>query len=314
MGLARRIGIIVTALMVALILFTYVHLAGSFEVDLDIPLEVTSPPGYALATDIPQKIHTKLRGPGWRLILMEFTNNTKFNIDLTTRDPQTLQTKIFLTQNDFQHSPVLPSDVTLLKIEPDSLGVAISQEMTKRLPIDVRLDIQPAIGYTVVDEPLLAPVYVTVKGSNHILDSLRFFPTKVLHLKNVRESFTHQIELSDTLHEAITSRSANMISVRIEVQAVAEKEFKDIPIAVEALPPDREMMLIPGSLSLVLRGGVDALAKLDPGKIRASIMYDGSKLDSTDAVKPVIQLPKGIEFLSSEPSEVKFVIRKKEKL
>ncbi len=313
MGLARKIGIACAALFIALILFTYVHLAGTFEVDLDIPLEVTSPQGYALATDIPQKIHTKLRGPGWRLILLNFTGKTKFTIDLSTRDPQTLQAKVFLTANDFQNSSALPSDVTLLKIEPDSLGVALSQEITKRVPVDIRLDIQPSQGYTIVGEPLISPTYITLKGSNHILDSLRFFPTKILHVKNVRESFTKVIELSDTLHEAITSRSANTVTVRIEVQAVAEKEFKDVPISIEALPPDREMLLIPGSLTVILRGGVNELAKLDPSKVKASILYDGSKLDSAETVKPDWQLPKGIEFLSSEPNEVKFVIRKKDK-
>jgi hypothetical protein len=201
--------------------------------------------------------------------------------------------------------------VQLLKIDPDSLELIFSREITKRVPIDLRLDVECASGFTLVGDPLMAPIYVTVKGSNTILDSLRFFPTKILKLRGLREGVTKQIELSDTLTDAITSRSVAFVSVKLGVEALGEREFKDIPITVEALPPDREMLLIPSSVSVMLRGGVDELAKLDPLKIHASVIYDMATFDTLSAVKPSFQLPKGIEFLSSDPLQIKLVIRKK---
>jgi hypothetical protein len=56
---------------------------------------------------------------------------------------------------------------------------------------------------------------------------------------------------------------------------------------------------------------VDELAKLDPAKVRASVIYDMDAFDTLTSIKPSIILPKGIEFLYSEPANVKFVIRKK---
>lgn len=312
MGLGRKLLILLTAIFVALILWTYVHLAGSYEVDLDIPIEVTSPPGFALAKELPQSVHTKLRGPGWRLILMDFTGNTKFSVDLAGRDPNLfVNSRFFITLEDLSSSPSLPSEVKLLKIEPDSLELTFSREMTKRVPIALRTDIECASGFTVVGEPLIAPVSVTLQGSNTILDSLVYYPTKTLKLRGLREGVTKQVELSDSLHDAVTSRSVNVISVKIDVQAIAERQFYDIPISIDALPPDREMSLIPSSLSVVIRGGVDELAKLDPAKIRASVIYDMSSFDTLTSVKPSILLPKGIEFLHADPPSMKFVIRKK---
>ncbi|HEY6171406.1 MAG TPA: hypothetical protein VIX80_04010, partial [Candidatus Kapabacteria bacterium] len=122
---------------------------------------------------------------------------------------------------------------------------------------------------------------------------------------------TRQVELSDSLHDAITSRSVNVISVKIDVQALGERQFADIPIIIEALPPDREMTLIPSSVSVMIRGGVDELAKLDPTKIRASVIYDMASFDTLTSAKPSFILPKGIEFLNADPQSVKFVIRKK---
>jgi hypothetical protein len=312
LGLGRKLLIFFTTVVVAAILWTYVHLAGSYEVALDIPIEVASPPGFALAKELPSSVHTKLRGPGWRLLLMDFTGSTKFSVDLAKRDPnQFINSRFFITVEDLSNSPTLPSEVKLLKIEPDSLELTFSREITKRVPIALRTDIECASGFTVVGEPTIAPLSVTLSGSNTILDSLMFYPTKLLMLHGLREGVTRQVELSDTLNDAVTSRSVKIISVKIDVQAVGEKSFADVPVVVEAVPPDREITLLPGSISVVLRGGVDELAKLDPAKVRASVLYDMDAFDTLTSIKPSIILPKGIEFLYSEPANVKFVIRKK---
>ena len=312
MGLARRIGILSAAIFFALLLWSYVHLSSTYEVDMDLPLEITSPTGFAIATELPERIHARFSGIGWRLMLMNIARNSGFKLDLTERDTKDLTIgKFFITKEDLATSLTLPSDVKLVKIIPDSLGIQFSREMTKRIPVDLRLDITPASGYTIVGDPLIAPVQITVKGSSIMLDSLRAFPTKVLKAHNVRESFTKSIELSDTLKDEITSRSTGTITVRIGVEAIAERTFKDIPISVEALPSNRDLLLNPGSLSVTLRGGVDQLAKLDPLTVHVKVVYDAMRFDSLSVIKPIIEAPKWIEVLSTEPAELKFVVRKK---
>ena len=312
MGLARRIGILSAAIFFTLLLWSYVHLSSMYEVDMDLPLEITSPAGFAIATELPERIHARFSGIGWRLMLMNFTRSTRFKLDLSERDTKELAAgKFFITKEDLATSSTLPSDIKLMKMVPDSLGIQFSREMTKRLPVDLRLDVTPASGYAIIGDPLIAPVQLTVKGSSILLDSLRAFPTKTLKAHNVRESFTKTLELSDTLKDEITSFSTNFITVRIAVEAIAERIFKDIPVSVEALPANRDLLLNPGSLSVTLRGGVDQLAKLDPMTVHAKVIYDGLRFDSLSVIKPIIEAPKGIQVLSTEPMELKFVVRKK---
>lgn len=312
MGLGHRIGILAAAVFFAILLWSYVHLSSIYEVDMDLPLEITSPAGFAIATELPERIHARFSGIGWRLMLMNFTPKSRFKLDLTERDTKDLAGgKFFITKEDLATSSTLPSDVKLVKIVPDSLGVQFSREITKRIPVDLRLDVTPASGYTIVGDPLIAPVQVTVNGSSILLDSLRSFPTKILKAHNVRETFTKTLELSDTLKDAITSVSVSAITVRIGIEAIAERTFRDIPISVEALPPDRDLLLNPGSVSVTLRGGVDQLAKLDPMTVHAKVIYDALRFDSLSVIRPVVEAQKGIEVLSTEPLEVKFVVRKK---
>jgi hypothetical protein len=313
LGLARKIGILIAATVFALILWSYVHLAGTYEFELDIPLEVTPPPGLALAGDIPANVHAKLQGAGWQLVLMDITRKAKFSIDLSARDPVTLQSgQLFLTTEELSTSPTMPTDVKVLKIEPDSIRLLFGREIMKRLPIVPRLDVQPADGFTLVGEPLIAPGFVTVNGSSAVLDSLRFYPTKTLRLRNLREAVTRQLELSDTLREAITSHSVNAITIKLDVQAIAEKVFADVPVTVDAVPPDRDVMLMPTTVTVTLRGGVDQLADLATTEIRAKVGYDMLRFDSATTVRPQFTLPKGLEFLTSDPPELKFIVRKRE--
>ena len=85
----------------------------------------------------------------------------------------------------------------------------------------------------------------------------------------------------------------------------------DIPVSIEAVPPDRDLLLNPGTISVVLRGGVDQLAKLDPMTIHARAVYDAMRFDSVSTLKPLIESPKGTEVLSTEPNELRFVVRRK---
>jgi hypothetical protein len=311
-GLGRRLGILSAAIFFAVLLWGYVHLSSNYEVDIDLPLEVTAPAGFAVATELPARIHARFSGLGWRLMLMNIARKSSFKLDLSERDTKDITAgKFFITKEDLANSSTLPSDVKLVKIVPDSLGIQFSREVTKRVPVDLRLDVTPASGYLVVGDPMIAPVQVTLKGSSVMLDSLRAFPTKILHAHNVRETFTKTIELSDSLKDEITSLSVNSITVKITVEAIAEQTFKDIPILVEAVPADRDLLINPGSIRITLRGGVDQLAKFDPQTIHAKVIYDGIRFDSLSAVKPIIEAPKGIEILSTDPAEVKFVVRKK---
>ncbi|MEP7234202.1 MAG: hypothetical protein ABI778_02790 [Ignavibacteriota bacterium] len=312
MGLARRIGILLTAIFFAVLLWSYVHLSSVYEVDMDLPLEINSPPGFAVATELPEKLHARFSGIGWRLMLMNFTRGSHFKLDLTERDTKELTVgRFFITKEDLATSSTLPGEVKLIKMAPDSLGIQFSREMTKRVPIDLRLDVVPAAGYMVIGDPLIAPIQVTLKGSSLLLDSMRTFPTKILAAHGVRETFTSSLALSDTLKDEITLRSVNAITVRITVEAIAERSFKEIPLLVEALPEDRELLLNPGRITVTLRGGVDQLAKLDPLSLHAKVVYDALKFDSLLTVKPAIETPKGIEVLSTDPPEIKFVLRKK---
>lgn len=311
MGLARRIGILTAAILFAVLLWAYVHLSGTYEVEVDLPLVVTTPAGFAVSSDLPAKVHARISGPGWRMLMIGTGSKSKLKVDLSERDSRDLMGKFYITRDELALGSSLPSDVKLVKIEPDSLMLTLDREIIRKVPIQLRSEISPAAGFVVVGDPIITPAFVTIKGSNAIIDSLRSYPTKLLHESGARETFTRTVELSDTLRDILTSRSSNTITIKIVVQAVAERTIAEIPVSVDALPADRELFLDPPAVSVVIRGGVDQLAKLTSMDIKARIVYDATRFDSLQTITPIFDVPRGIEVLQSQPHDVRFVLRKR---
>ena len=71
------------------------------------------------------------------------------------------------------------------------------------------------------------------------------------------------------------------------------------------------MLLIPQSVTVQLKGGVNQLAGIEPGKIKAHIDYRKILSDSTGSLTPVFDIPAGSTVISAKPETIQYVIKKK---
>src|SRR5579863_10332595 len=110
MTLARGILIFLGALIFSVLLWAYVRLSAAYEADVDLPIKLTAPKGYALASGLPERLHSRVRGAGWQILLMNFTKNANFQFDLSERalPPTELVT---LHSDEILNSAVLPSEL-----------------------------------------------------------------------------------------------------------------------------------------------------------------------------------------------------------
>src|SRR5947209_5673333 len=164
MTLFRGIFVFLGALVFSTLLWAYVRLSSAYEADVDLPVKLTPPKGYALASGLPERLHTRVRGAGWQILLMTFAKNADFQFDLADRAVP-VASAVTIHGDEIAHSAILPSEVRVLKVEPDSLQLAFDKSVEKKLPIESRLDVTAASGYTIVGTPLIVPNQVTVIGA-----------------------------------------------------------------------------------------------------------------------------------------------------
>ena len=310
MTLARGILIFLGALVFSVLLWAYVRLSTAYEADVDLPIKLTAPKGYALASGLPERLHTRVRGAGWQILLMNFTKNANFQFDLAERALPATEL-VTLHSDEILNSAVLPSELHVLKVEPDSLDLQFGKTIEKRIAIAPRLEVIPARGYTIVGEPTATPQTIMAVGTANVLDSLAEIPTQTILVTNAHEDVDRAIPLSDSLDNFIAIPNAQNISVHVSVQAIGERKISGVPIEIDALPPQLDLTLFPGAVTVTVRGGVEELATLTPASLHARVVYNPMLLDTAQSLSPNIEVPKGLTYLSTDPPALRFIIRRK---
>jgi hypothetical protein len=163
----------------------------------------------------------------------------------------------------------------------------------------------------IAGEPQVTPHFVTVFGAENILDSLTEIPTQIIAVGDAREDVDRTMNVGDSLENFITLKSPTKIAVHVDVQAIGERKIVGVPVTVEALPPQYDVIFIPGMVNVTLRGGVDDVAKLLPASVYARVVFDPMVFDTARVVVPKVGVPKGMTFLFSDPVNLRFIVRRK---
>lgn len=310
MSLTRSIFIFIGALIFSSLLWAYVQLSSAYETDVDLPVSITAPKGFAVSSPLPERLHTRVRGAGWQILLMNFTKNARYQFDLGDRSvPE--NSSIIIRSDEIVHDAMTPSEVRVIKVDPDSLQVSFAKVVEKRVPIEPVTDITPAPGYVMVGKPIASPATVVISGAQNVLDSIRSFPTKLVSVHNAKMDIDRTVLLTDSLNNYIAISKPGPVSVRADVQAIGERLVRGLIVGVDALPPEFDVLLIPNSVTVGLRGGVDQLASLKPSELRVHIPYDPVQFDTARTLLPMVDVPDGVQLLSVDPPRVKFIIRRK---
>ena len=101
------------------------------------------------------------------------------------------------------------------------------------------------------------------------------------------------------------------VTVTYNVQLSADKEFDNIIVSLLNVPKDKEVLVVPPKIKMVLRGGVDDLSSIGTDDLTATIDYRSIEKDSTGYVIPDIRLPLNMNLLKFEPEKFQYIIKSK---
>jgi len=100
------------------------------------------------------------------------------------------------------------------------------------------------------------------------------------------------------------------VTVGLDIEKIVEKSFDGIPVKVNDVPNDRQVLLLPNQISIGLRGGVDVLAKLAGFQFNAHVTYRNVILDTLGSVRPKIIIPENTDLIYTKPERLKYIIKK----
>ncbi len=302
----KKTHVIVASLILSILLWLSVSMNGEYTVNMKVPLRVSDlPTNVALAAPIPKSVLVRARGTGWQLASSYLSSASSINLDIPNFDKR----KIVFTGTDLGYSLDLGSAAQVLGFTPDTIVVTLDKIIRKRVPIVPRVSIQPRSGFMIVGKPEITPDSVTVSGALRLLMNLDSWYTQPRHLKHVMNDIDLTLPLSDTLAE-ITKLNERRVRFVADVEQIAENTYKDIPIKIVNDRDSTQVLLLPPTVDVTLRGGLGIMAQLTSDSISATVDYTTLLRTASGYITPDVSIPDYLQVISIRPDSVQFVIRK----
>jgi YbbR domain-containing protein len=303
----RRITIVMISVFFALLMWISVNMKDEYTVIRRMPVVIENmKEGKALRYPVPRAVSVRFRGNGWSLAGLYLSPDIRYYIDVAS-----IGTGDFLiTGKELMEHIKLTFPLQPLDMKPDSIVLALDEYREKRVPVGPRLMMDFREGFGQVGDVQLAPDSVTVGGSAALIAPITEWPTEFRRLEALRAPVNMTLPLEDppSLSVSISERQTQLT---MNVQPFAEKTFAGIPVVAKGVPPNREVIFIPPKVDLIVRGGIDQLARLSTDSFQAGVEFQTLIGDSSETVAPVVSGPEGLRIVSRKPEQIQFVIRKK---
>ncbi len=304
---SRNLYIILASILFGVLVWFSVTMSEQYQVSIAAPLEIDRvPEGRALRAPVPPALQLRLRGSGWQLASLLWTSN------LTVRFPAQLfhGTHRAITRSDVAEIVAARPGIQLADMTPESVYVDLERRAKKTVPIALDCQVSFKDGYGQVGPTVITPESVTVSGAESVVRSLDAWNTVHGDFENVRTPVEADLPLAPSLTYRLVLSVAR-VHLRLDVEPFAEKTLSGLAVEPVAVPPNRELILIPPKIDIVARGGIKELSSLAPGDFHVTVNYRNVIADSSGMVDADVDAPSDIQVVSRKPDKLQYVVRKR---
>jgi hypothetical protein len=296
------LGAIAVSITLAVLLWGYVSLTRTYEDYVDVPFTVLAPPEQALLSTVPERISVRARGSGWRLLnLRMLPGGARCTLDLSKLRPS--EGALYqVSKNDLIRGTLLPQAVQTLDVDPGALTLAVGDLGVRRVPVALRYRLEPRTGFVVTRVEAI-PSMVNVRGSRMRVDSVASWPTQRLIVTDAHEVIDISVAMADSL-PTLLNVVPSTVRLRADVQQMADRRIDDVPITVRQPSGNRLAHVRPERVSIIVRGGVNDVARLDRTMFTATI--DHTLAASTGFARVRVVGPAGITIAGTVPMIVAY--------
>jgi YbbR domain-containing protein len=300
----KNIYVVVLAVIFSALLWGSISLSNNYITTVELPVRITNfPEGYATATKLPEKIDVKVRGQGWKLVYLNLSAEAEYRISAgRERGRRFVNLYNFVLENQW-----LTSGVDVISINPDTLSFnveKVGEKIVKVVP-DTKLDFRK--GYGLAEDIRVTPDSVLIYAPQSVLRELSEVKTEPLEVKNLDTRTNREVALQEIPG---VNFPQNNVTIYLEVQKILEKSFENVNVQVNGVPADRDVVLLPGKITIGIRGGIDIIAKIKAEDFNVYVNYRDVVLDTLGSVSPRIAIPENTQLTYSKPEHLRYIIKK----
>lgn len=301
----KNIYVILLSIVFSVILWVSISLSSEYNTMIEMPVKfINVPAGYVTTSPSSEQINVKVRGKGWNLITALLTTQKDYFVDAGNN----LKKKKIIKLNSFSaENTWLTSKLDILEITPDTISFLFEEISSAKLKIVPNLQMEFKPGYGLASDLVIIPESTTVSGPINKIVDMKEITTEKIEIKNLSEKTEQLVSLKSIPELDYEARTAKLL---IDVQRIVEKNIDGVSVRIHDIPFDRDVVLLPNKVNILLRGGINVLGKLNKEDITASVNYRDVVLDTIGSVIPMLNIPEHTELVYIKPQRLNYVIKK----
>lgn len=246
----------------------------------------------------PATVSARIRGRGFDLLRARFYRPV-LELDATM---STVETPSLLQ---------ISTALEVLDVEPAEVRLTKDERVIRRVPVESRVQLEPASGYDFFNAPYFVPDSVTVSGARSVVDSIDAWPTANSSARRVRDSLVMDVVIDENHLNGIVTVRPTSVKLTARTYQFTEGE-RVLPVMVTELPTTQQaVQLEPANITVRYLVPLEQYdAALNAPDMFATVSYETIRLDRTGWVAPVINLPSGLMIAQSDvsPSRLRYFI------
>ncbi len=291
----------------AFILWFMVKMNKVYEYAMDIPIQYSN-----LDQDKIYKyphrnsVHVEFIGKGLDLLRLRFYK-VSYMIDLSG---VSRYAEFDLSEHPEYVNFPRELDVTVKSIlRPRTLIMEIDQKMLKKLPVEVDYDMDEPPGMILVDI-LVDPDSVMVTGPAEIFTKVDRIYTEKKEFKEMVKPFTAEFIIQES-SEYFAEYDPTQVKATFDIQRLAEKEVLDVPVTVIDKPANLEVIPLPSTANIYVKGGEKILADLGMQDFQIIIDFRKEWKPGVQKVKADIKTDANVLYMETRPPFFELIVQKK---
>ncbi|MDE6558924.1 MAG: YbbR-like domain-containing protein, partial [Muribaculaceae bacterium] len=208
--------------LVASLFWFILALNDDIQDDFEVGIKVVNvPDSVTFIQEIPKEIHVLVRDKGtslWRNAM--FTRpEVEFNFREYASDGLFYVSRGELTS---EVKKKFGQSANVISVSLDTIGVIYTTLPPRRVPVEVNMDITPAMGKVISSKPVVEPGGVQIYSSREGLDTITRVVTDKLRAQNLEEPTTFTVKLKKIPGVRI---EPSEVKVRVNVEALIRRQI-----------------------------------------------------------------------------------------
>lgn len=275
---------------------------------LKVPVTYSGIPENIIFEDeMPRMVRVRVRDLGKNLWFYHLNPLSEVNLELKQKFVEKGLVSVSNTSLQKIISDRLLPTTAVLGIEPESFVGSYVRQDQKKVPVRLKTQISTEHQYMLCEQPSFSPDSVIVYGPLTVLDTLRSVTTRVLELRNIKESKRSNVELQSIPSVRYSHES---VVVDICVEMFTEKSTQ-LTVQIINSPENINLRSFPATVRATFNIRVNHYNDFDVNDIQVVVDYNEIRRGNISRKRlRVINNKFYISNIRIEPEEVEFLLER----